>query len=146
MSATTTAKDALQSASKSKRSGLRRYALLRAHPVSLILDLVAGIWAVYFFWQHAWEVSLVLLVVERGVAWILLQAVDSNALADTLLGKLALLHLEPVNLGMQLAGLLLSLWGVWAHETMVILSGLSLVFLGHLAGWGAVHQALKWKG
>jgi len=80
--------------------------------------------------------------VERGFTWIMTQAVNSDALAKTALGKMALLHLHPVNLSLQLAGVAVAVWGIWAHETIPILSGTSLILLGHTFGWGHIHRAL----
>ena len=145
MATTTSSKNILQAASSLKISGFRRYILLRSHPLAIFWDVATGIWIVYFLWLHAWEVSLLLLVIERGFCWIALQRVNAEALGKTILGKLALLHLEPLNLIVQILGVGLLGWGIWMHETISILAGASIVLMGHTVGWGKVHDSLKWK-
>ncbi len=53
-----------------------------------------------------------------------------ETLAQTLLDKIMLLHLHPVNLTLQMAGFAL------------LLSATSMVFLGHMWGWHRVNEAL----
>jgi len=142
MAITVAKKEELQPVPTTKITGFRRYMVLRAHPISIFWDAATLIWVVYFLWQHWWAYAALLLVVERGFTWIMTQAVDSDALGKTVLGKMALLHLHPVNLTLQLCGVAVAFWGIWAHETIPILSGISLIFLGHTFGWGQVHKAL----
>ena len=145
MATTTSSKDTLQPASPLKMSAYRRYLLLRSHPLAIFWDVATGIWIVYLLWLHTWELSLLILVIERGFCWVLLQGVDAEALAKTILGKLALLHLEPFNLIVQILGVILLGWGIWMHEVIPILAGISIVLMGHTMGWGRVHESLKWK-
>jgi hypothetical protein len=135
-------KPEIQPASLPKISGLRRYMVLRAHPISLFWDAATAIWAVYLLWQHLWQYTVLLVVIERGFTWMMTQSVDSDALARTIFGKMALLHLHPVNFTLQLSGALLGIWGLWTHETVTILTALSLIFLGHTFGWGEIHRSL----
>lgn len=63
---------------------------------------------------------------------------DPEKMAETTLGKIALLHLHPFNLITQSIGLVPLVYGIWIHSVETILAGLSLVLLGHIVGWSKV--------
>ena len=65
-----------------------------------------------------------------------------ESLGQTVLGKIMLLHLHPMNLITQFAGFGILLYGVWVHGSLHILLGASLVLLGHMWGWHKVSEAL----
>jgi hypothetical protein len=143
MATVTTKKDMLPvTTSTVKEGAFRRYIVKRAHPTALFLDTAALIWAIYFLWYHAWQMSLLILVVQRTFTWFLIQPVDSDQMSRTLLGKLALLHIHPFNLAIQTCGLIVTGWGIWLHETVPVLGGISLILIGHGFGWRHVHKAL----
>jgi hypothetical protein len=121
-------------------SALQRYYLRRAHPASLFIDGAALTWIVYYFWNHLWVEALLVLVISRIIANIISFRANVDELAQTGLGKMALLHLQPVNLTVQLIGVVGLFYGLWTHEVKVILAGLSIIFLGHLIGWHRVDR------
>lgn len=124
-------------------STLERMMLRRVHPVSIICDIVAVMWTVYFIWEHNWIAALASAIVGRAVAIAATWRLDFNEMAATVWGKIALLHLNPQNLLLQVAGGLIWIWGMWQHSTQIILSGLSLLAVGHIFGWSKVHKSLK---
>lgn len=126
---------------ESKLTGGQRYMLRRFHPRKIILDSIATIWAVYFMWHHDWVSALGAIVLSAilgsAVAW----RMDYEALARTIWGRLAILHLHPANIAIQSVGLIALFYGVWTHDTIWILAGSSLVLLGHWFGWSSLSEA-----
>jgi hypothetical protein len=119
--------------------------LRRSHPAALTIDLVGITWFVYFLWHHQWEYAIGAALAARLTGLIISWNADLTALADTVLGKLALMHLHPINLLVQVAAAAVLIWGIWSHSTPVILSGVSLFILGHAFGWQQVHPAFALK-
>jgi hypothetical protein len=125
-------------AGASQYSMFERYILARTHPASLFLGSAGLIWEVYFLWSGNWMAALAILISERIVSTLIGWRSNPQAVAETTLGKIAILHLHPVNLVVQLCGLVVSVAGVWLHETQLILGGVSLILVGHVFGWGRV--------
>ena len=119
---------------------LQRYYLRRAHPASLFIETAGLVWVVYFFWNHLWVEALLTLVISRLIANVVSFRASTEALMQTALGRIALLHVQPTNWFIQLLGVIGVFYGVWTHEAKVILAGLSVVFLGHLIGWHRVDR------
>jgi len=124
---------------------LQKYILLRSHPRRIFLDVVALMWEVYFLWNQNWRAALGVFIVMNTVGLLATRRVNYQELARTTLGKVGLLHLQPMNLIVQLTGIVLSIYGLWWHETISILTGLSLIYAGHFYGWSRVHPALKMR-
>ena len=121
---------------------LQEFMLSRGHPRQIILHLVGGIWTVYFLWQHNWIWAAAVVVLSAVLGRLSTSGTKEETLARTLLGKIMLLHLHPVNLTLQTAGFALLLYGVWVHSTLYIMAATSMVFLGHMWGWHRVNEAL----
>lgn len=134
---------AMRTEPKTGLTTMERYMIRRFHPVSIFFDCVGLIWFVYFLWQHNWVAAAAVAVVERLASMAIVRGADVTALAGTKLGQLARLHLHPMNLMIQLVGLVGVVWGLWQHETLGILGGLSVVFLGHTFGWPRVDRAFS---
>jgi hypothetical protein len=120
-------------------SFFERLILKRFHPISLFFDAVGIIWVTYFLWLNIWQSALAVIVIERIIASIIVWQVDPKAMASTTLGKLGLLHLHPINLGIQLIGTIVTVWAIWTHTTIFILLGLSVILLGHTFGWTQIN-------
>jgi len=65
------------------------------------------------------------------------------AVATSWLGRVALLHLHPINVTLQSIGAVALIYGLWSHEAQTILAGGSLIFLGHCWGWRDVDERLE---
>lgn len=124
---------------------IERYALRRFHPRRIAADMVSSMWAVYFLWNHDWRAALIVAVVISTVAQVTVRRTDPEAMSETLLGKLALLHLHPFNMALQLVGVVALIYGLWLHSTEYILGALSLVAAGHTVGWTQVDARLAQK-
>ena len=66
-------------------------------------------------------IAVAVAVAERLACIAIVRGADVTALAGTKLGQLALLHLHPMNLMIQLVGLVGVVWGLWQHESLGIL-------------------------
>ncbi len=119
--------------------------LKRFHPRALFVDGAGVIWALYLFWYHDWILALAVTVAFRVAALASVWKSDPQQIAQTTMGKLALLHLHPINLTVQIVGAVVLLTGIWQQDAEVIWSGLSVILLGHAFGWTKFDQRLGQK-
>ncbi len=126
-------------------SWFQTYALRRFHPGSIFIDTVGLIWFTYYFWNHDWKAALGAAVVARAIAFVSVMNINTDLFAESVFGKIGLLHLNPLNLVIQLIGTVALLYGIWEHTTEIILGGLSVVLLGHVFGWSKVDARLTDK-
>lgn len=122
---------------------IEKLAVRSAHPVSIYFQVIAYMWFGFYFWNQLWAEAVLSYMFFRAVGLMATYKVDITSLADTILGRLALLHLEGSNLVVQLAGLIPLLYGIWSHDSRMMLVGLSLVLMGHLQGWSRIDSRLK---
>ena len=125
--------------------GIERYVIRHAHPISLYFEMVGLIWLVFFLWSHLWKEAVAVYLSARLVGLLAVYRADVRALAQTVLGKIALLHLHGINFFVQRLGSAVALYGVWLHDVRTILIGISFVFLGHIQGWAAVDGRFEIK-
>lgn len=121
---------------------IERILIRGSHPVSMIFYLVSWTWGVFFFWNQQWPLALTVVLVGRIFGYLAVRHAHVDAMADTTLGKIAILHAHPFNLITQTIGAVVCLTGVWMHTTETILSGISVIALGHIVGWAKVHESL----
>ena len=124
-------------------NGLERLVLRVVHPSFMVVYIIGGFWAILGLWRHDWLMVVGALVISRVIGFTLVRRVDIDAMAETILGRIALLHLNPLNLTLQVIGVFIAAFGVWQHRTETILGGLSLLTLGHGMGWSNVHPAFR---
>lgn len=122
-----------------------RLFLMRFHPRAIMFDMVGAIWATYFLWYNNWPSALLSTVVFWGAGFYFTRNINVELISQTTLGKIALLHKHPINLALNLIGIVPLVIGVWQHRTELILLGMSGIILGHLFGWGEVSFKLKMK-
>lgn len=121
-------------------SKFESYSLKHFHPRSLFIDTASMIWSVYFLWENNWTLALGIALIGRIVAYLSTYDVDPEKLSQTIWGKIALLHLVPINLLTQSVGLILFIYSVWTHSTLLIMASISIILLGHLKGWDKVEE------
>lgn len=126
-------------------SWMQRLILRRFHPRSIFIDSVGLVWFTYYFWNHDWKMALGSAIVARVVALVSVMNINTDLFAESILGKIGLLHLNPLNLVTQLAGTAILLYGIWIHSVEMILAGLSVILLGHIFGWANVDSKLADK-
>jgi hypothetical protein len=132
-----------QCAQSGASSWLRRYILKRCHPAALFAEVAGFHWFFYFIWQNLWVEAVTSLVLARLLSAAIAWNVCPETMATTFLGKIGLLHLEPFNYLMQFTGFVVLIAGTWSHEAKMIMVGTSMVFLGHICGWGKVAPEFK---
>lgn len=121
---------------------MERMMVRRGHPKNIIVGIVGFLWVIYFLWQHNWIWAVAVAVLSAVLGRLSTSGTKEETLAGTLLGKIMLLHLHPVNLTVQMVGFALLLYGLWMHSTIYIMAATSIVFLGHMWGWHKVNEAL----
>ncbi len=119
---------------------VQSYFVRRSHPASLFVEAAGASWIIYFFWNHLWVESLLVLLFSRVIANFIAFRANPEVLAQSSVGRIALLHAQPINMLIQLVGLVGFFYGLWTHEVKVILMGISIVMLGHLVGWHRVDR------
>ena len=112
--------------------GIERYVIRHSHPISIYFEIVGLIWLVFFLWSHLWTEAVAVYLAARIVGLLAVYGADVRSLVQTVLGKIALLHLHGINFFVQRFGSAVALYGVWLHDVRMILTGVSLVFLGHI--------------
>lgn len=121
---------------------MERMVIRRGHPKHIIVGIVGFLWFVYFLWQHDWKWALSTAVLSAIVGRLATSGTKDETLASTLLGRIMLLHLHPMNFSVQIAGFALLFYGIWFHSTVYIMVATSIVMLGHMWGWHRVNEAL----
>lgn len=125
---------------KSDLSKFEIYSLKHFHPRSLFIDSAAIIWSVYYLWQNNWPLALGFAIAGRILAYLSTFDVNAEKMSETTWGKIALLHLNPINLVLQSMGLLLFIYSLWEHSELLILLSISLILIGHVKGWSKVEK------
>ena len=80
-------------------------------------------------WMAALPAALLSVVFERILRW----HIPEEHLAETIVGKMMILHLHPIN-AFSLIGFVLVAYGVWLHSDIYTMTGVSLVLIGHFCG------------
>jgi hypothetical protein len=124
-------------------TGFQRYILRRCHPASIFAEVAGFHWVLYFIWQNLWVEAIATFVGFRLLSVAVSWRADAEEISRTLIGKVGLLHLDPVNVVVQLVGFAIIVAGLWSHDVKFIMAGLSLLFLGHLRGWGKVAKEFE---
>lgn len=127
--------------SQNQFSLLERYALMRFHPRKIIFDVIGVIWATYFLYVGIWQAAIVMLFISVLFGFFMVRNINLNLMAETPWGRLAILHVHPLNVAIKVVALIILVSGIWRHSVEPVLIGISLIFLGHFFGWTKVHQA-----
>jgi len=112
------------------------------HPRRIIVGMIALIWTLYFLWFHNWVGAAIALILGVQLGRLATRGMHEEKLAQTIFGKILLLHLHPVNVIVQAIGFAVLLCSVWIHSGRDIALGVSMILLGHMWGWHKVNQAL----
>ena len=122
---------------------LRKYFLMRFHPRKIIFDTVGAIWSVYFLWNNNWQYSLISFVGMGLIGFYFTRNINPELMSQSTIGRIGLIHAHPINLSLNVLGLFFLVYGIWMHEVLSILIGLSVIILGHFFGWSKVNSKLK---
>ncbi len=119
-----------------------RWALRQAHPVAIIFRSIGMLWAFYYLWQNDLPMVLATMLISQVIAQLSTLHLNYESLGQSLWGRIALLHLHPINVMTQLIGVMLGAVGFWWHDTTAILTAVYLILLGNAYGWRQVHECL----
>lgn len=120
---------------------MERTVVHRGDPRSMIFSLIGAIWAFYFLWMHNWFSALSAVVLSAVLGRLFSANLDENSYARTIMGKMQLLHLHPMNVIVQSMGVLYLIYAVWTHSGFAIMVASSIVLAGHLWGWHKVNDS-----
>lgn len=118
----------------------KRYFVKRFHPRSLFFDSIGMMWAIYYLWFHQWTFALGAILLMRVLSVFSVMNVSAQSIAGTTLGKIALIHLHPANMIIQLGGITVLVYGIWQHSVELTMIGVSFILLGHIFGWSNVDE------
>jgi len=118
---------------------LERYALMRFHPRKIILDVIGVIWATYFLYVGIWQGAVVTIFIFVVLGLFMVRNANLKGLSETIWGRLAIMHVHPINVAIKIIAVIILIVGIWRHSVEHILIGISLIFLGHFFGWSKVH-------
>jgi hypothetical protein len=121
---------------------LEKSVIRRGHPRHMIVAVIGTLWAVYFVWQHNWIAALVTTALSVVFGGLVTWHIPEERLAETVWGKMMILHLHPLNVIVQTGGFVFMVYGIWLHSAVYTMIGVSLIFAGHLWGWNKVSNAL----
>lgn len=124
---------------------IQKYALRKVHPRKLMIDSAGLLWMTYFLWNQTMLEAILVMLVFSTVSLLLVRKVDPHLMAETFLGRIALLHLHPGNLSIQLIGFGILVYGIWTHSIRALLLGVSVILVGHSFGWEKVSSHLNTK-
>lgn len=112
------------------------------HPRRIIVGVITLMWVLYSLWCHLWAWATVTLLVGIALAALATKRMLVDELAQTMLGKILLLHLHPANVALQTFGFAVLLYSFWMHSTVLMMLAISVILLGHMFGWHKVNHAL----
>ena len=82
------------------------------HPVKLLVDWLAGVLSLYFFWQHEPAIALVIALVPPILASaIILHYADLESLKKSPFGRYVAQHMTPAMQAVRFGGYVLSALG-----------------------------------
>jgi hypothetical protein len=111
-------------------------------PRRIIVGVITLMWVLFSLWFHLWAWAMVALVVGVALGALATTGMHVEELAQTMLGKILLLHLHPVNVALQTFGFAVLLYSFWIHSAVLMLLAISVILLGHMFGWHKVNHAL----
>ena len=112
-----------------------RLMLLHAHPAKFIAEILGAIWSAYFLWQHNWIGAVIVSVVGFLLSTLLVWKQPIDQLKTTSLGKFMAVYSTPSNFLLYNLSALPVIYGLWLHDSVFILIGISILLLPHLWAW-----------
>ena len=105
------------------------------HPVKLLVDWVAGVLSLYFFWQHEPAIALVIALAPPILASaIILHFADLESLKQSAFGRYVAQHMTPAMQAVRFGGYVLAALGAWLNLWWLVVMGLLVVVLGWARG------------
>lgn len=118
--------------------------LQHTHPKKLVLEIVGSIWTVYFLWNQNWVGAVI-----SGIAVPILGSIivwkepTPPAVKRSSFARVIMSHAHPINLTFHIIGTAILIYGLWMHNTVMLLVGVSIAILGHAWGLKAGSDSLQ---
>ena len=107
-----------------------------AHPMKFAAEVLGVMWSVYLLWHHNWVWAIGVAIASFLLSTLLLwKQRRYDYLAQTALGKIVLIYTTPLNFLLYNLSAIPFIYGLWTHNSVFILIGISLILLPHLWGW-----------
>ena len=113
--------------------------LQHAYPPKIILEVLGLSWMFYLFWHHVLIAGILVAVIFFLIGTITTIRVNRQKVMETPMGRFLSAIMNPVNISVQLLGYLVFAYGMWEHSGFSILSGISIILLGHAWGWRKIY-------
>lgn len=114
---------------------LQRLMLQHLHPTKFILEVIGIMWATYFLWDQNWLGAVVAGLGLPILGGLLTWRVNTDQYRKSGFARIVLIHAHPMNMLLHIVGAVITVYGLWNHQTLVILSGITVLILGHAWGW-----------
>ncbi len=128
---------------ESEFSLIQKIVLMVFQPRAIFIELGGLTWSLYYFWNYDWITALAAYALTLTLAIGLVANTDTERFSKTFLGKIALLHLHPLNLSLRAIGGISFLYGIWQRSVEFSIAGISLLFFGHMFGWENVDPSFS---
>jgi hypothetical protein len=86
--------------------------------------------------------ALACFAIAEVMSELLSTQTEAEMLSQTTLGKIMILHANPVNFLVQVVGSALLVYCIWIQSLPGTMLAISVILLGHFAGWSKVNPAL----
>lgn len=114
---------------------IHRYTLEHAHPMKFVCEVLGVMWGVYFLWHHNWIAAALISMALFLGSTLVLRNKPIDYLSRSALGKIMLVYATPVNFLFYNLSALPVVYGVWSHQPVFILLGITIFLLPHAWGW-----------
>ena len=114
---------------------IERMMLQHLHPTKFILEAIGIMWAIYFLWDQNWLGAVIAGFGLPILGSVLTMRVNTDQFRRSSYARLVLIHAHPINMLLHILGAVVTVYGIWGHDTVWILSGISIITLGHAWGW-----------
>jgi len=98
------------------------------HPLKLGTDILTSIFTLYLFWRHFFWIAFILHFLIPGIAsFLLIRFANLEKQKDSRLGKYIRKYLtDPIDT-IRLAGDIITIFGAWFHQWIIILLGFLII-------------------
>jgi hypothetical protein len=109
--------------------------VLHAHPTKFTAEILGIIWSVYFLWNQNWIGAVVASLLGFLGSTFLVWREPIDHLPETRLGKVMAVYGKPFNFFLYNISALPVIYGLWNHQALSIMVGVSIMLSPHLWAW-----------
>jgi len=114
-----------------------KYLYHQIHPLKLLVDVAAGLIALYPLWQHRLATALLIMLVPPPIAsFVVMRYANLEPYRQSAFGRYVARHMSHAVEAVRLLGMVITASGAWFHSVSAILLGLVVTIVAWL--WGLV--------